>query len=207
MHRAGKNSIIQYHRSRLDREGTLPLGWRDEHTQRVRFEALCEWGDLEDLSVLDLGCGKADLMVFFEERGISVRYTGVEMVPEFVQEANVRFKGYAQARILQGSFMEMPLPPCDVAFLSGSLNYQTPAADEPWASLRRIWEKVRLGMAFNMLDEALEPSTALLRSFNPEAALRFARELDPEARLLKGYHPEDFTLLLKHRRQDKSTRE
>ena len=198
MHRADKNAIIQYHRFRLDREGTLPLGWRDEHTQSVRFEALCQWGDLQGLSVLDLGCGKADLLAYMEERGLSVRYTGIEMVPEFVREANMRFKGNAHARILLGSFMEIAIPPCDVAFLSGSLNYQNHAEGEPWNCLRRIWASARLGMAFNMLDEALEPSTAFLRSYDPEAALRFAQELDPQARLVKGYHPEDFTLLLKH---------
>lgn len=193
-----KNAIIQFHRARLSHQGTAPLGWRDEHTQRVRFEALCEWGDIEGLHVLDLGCGKADLWDFFAERGGKVRYTGMDIVPEFVHEAHSRLRGEKQVRIVQASFWDTPIPLCDVAFLSGSLNYQSHMQDEPWNCLRRIWASARLGMAFNMLDARKQPSTSFIRSFDPDEVLRFCHTLDPQARLLHGYHPEDFSLLLKH---------
>ena len=196
MHHSDHNAIIQFHRSRLDRSGTQPLGWRDEHTQRVRFEALCEWGDIDGLHVLDLGCGKADLWDFFTERGLQASYTGMEIVPEFVQDAKGRFRGAPLVNIVQASFFEVPIPPCDVAFLSGSLNYQNGNPDEPWNCLRRIWSSVRLGLAFNMLNAHKQPSTSFLHSFDPDEVLQFCRSLDSRARLLRGYHPEDFTLLL-----------
>ncbi|MBT5536961.1 hypothetical protein HOK31_28115 [Candidatus Poribacteria bacterium] len=53
--------IIRFHRDRISRwgDGTLgALGWRAPASQGNRFDVIAEVGDMNDRSVLDLGCGR-----------------------------------------------------------------------------------------------------------------------------------------------------
>ncbi len=51
--------IATYHRRRAGLAPLKELGWRTPESQRLRFDALCRWGDLSGLVVLDLGDRKS----------------------------------------------------------------------------------------------------------------------------------------------------
>lgn len=48
-------------------KSSLALGWRDHNSQLIRFEVLADIADLNGRSVLDVGCGYADLLPFLSE--------------------------------------------------------------------------------------------------------------------------------------------
>jgi SAM-dependent methyltransferase len=67
------------------------LGHGSWRSQLKRFEAACEVTDLRGLSVLDVGCGYGDLVPFLVARRVGL-YRGIDIVPEFVQEARQRYQ-------------------------------------------------------------------------------------------------------------------
>src|SRR6266571_3229059 len=67
------------------------LGWLRE-SQQKRFEILAEVGAMRDSRLLDVGCGFGDFLAFLEERGlVPATYTGVDVVPQFIDEAKRRY--------------------------------------------------------------------------------------------------------------------
>lgn len=192
-----KARMITFHRRRLGQSPLKELGWRDAHSQHVRFSALCRWGDLSGKVVLDLGCGHGDLKPFLDTRFPGVKYLGLDLMPEFVQEAARRHGHLPDTHFLHADFLTATLPEVDVVLACGSLNYRTDNVLHPEAAIARMWEIARSGVAFNLLDESeFEPSLSLC-GYDPDQILSFCRNLDPDARILQDYSPEDFTILMR----------
>src|SRR5215212_725418 len=79
------------------------LLWASRRTQEQRFEALAKLADPTGLTVLDLGCGRADLLDFFIARGTPPRkYIGIEGVRELASAAED--KQTPHAKIICGDF-------------------------------------------------------------------------------------------------------
>jgi SAM-dependent methyltransferase len=192
-------AIVHYHRGRLALPGVQPLGWRTLQSQESRFAALCGWGKLDGLSLLDLGCGRGDLKAYLDRRYTGFSYLGVDILPEFVAQAQFLYGAKPNTHFMADDFMEASLPKVDVALASGSLNYACDDPDRPYAVIERMWERSRKGVAFNMLDARYHPSEGLLLSQEPQRILDFCRTFDARAELVTGYHPEDFTVLMRRR--------
>lgn len=60
------------------------LDWGSERTQRLRFEALMQVGELQQSSILDVGCGFCDLYQYLLRSGIDAQYSGVDISDEIV---------------------------------------------------------------------------------------------------------------------------
>ena len=58
-------------------DGFGSLLWASPETQAVRFDAIQRLGDLGGKSVLDVGCGRADLYDFLHARGIQALHLQV----------------------------------------------------------------------------------------------------------------------------------
>jgi len=62
--------------------------WSSDRAQSERFNALLKIGDLQDKTILDVGCGYGDLYQFLLDKGIRVAsYTGYDIVPEILEIA------------------------------------------------------------------------------------------------------------------------
>ena len=93
-HRLDTTAVVRYHRHRLQLYGSggpLALGWNGTASQHARFQALTGIGDLAQCSVLDAGCGYADLYPYLRQRYVGVRYYGIEQVPELLAVARARY--------------------------------------------------------------------------------------------------------------------
>jgi SAM-dependent methyltransferase len=87
---ADRRALIARYEERLARHGRRPeaLGWSRPALQVRRFAALSDpIVAAPTASVLDIGCGFADLYDFLMSRGWRGRYAGVELVPGLVAEA------------------------------------------------------------------------------------------------------------------------
>jgi len=87
-----KEKIVRYFERKLQehRQGPQAHSWRSVNSQRVRFEVLAEVGDLRHKAILDVGCGLGDFYGFLKEKGVEVRYTGYDIVPQMISEAQKR---------------------------------------------------------------------------------------------------------------------
>jgi len=194
-----KATIVHYHRHRIRTfAGGTPeaLGWRERASQIRRFEVLAGVGDLTGRSVLDVGCGHADLKAFLDRRFTGFEYLGIDQMPEFVAEARDRYRGRADTTIVRADFTTAPLPRADYVLASGALGYRCQDPDFTPRMIRKMAEAARRAVAFNMLRREAFPEHPLLVGHDRDRVAAFCRELSPEVRVIEGYLEDDFTVFL-----------
>lgn len=144
--------------------------WSSSETQKNRFRVLSEMiGPRE--SVVDVGAGLGDLLAFLrEERAHVGRYTGLDLVPEFVAHARVRYASDPHALFSVANVFEDELPRADVYMSSGLFNNRT---DDSWGYLTRIlarmYESAERAVVFNALSTYVDYQDAHLYYCDPLA--------------------------------------
>jgi ubiquinone/menaquinone biosynthesis C-methylase UbiE len=68
------------------------LHWSNSDNQILRFMILEEIGNLKGRKVLDLGSGLGDFYSYLDAKNIKCRYTGYDIVDEFIAESKKRYK-------------------------------------------------------------------------------------------------------------------
>jgi ubiquinone/menaquinone biosynthesis C-methylase UbiE len=94
-----KATVMHYHRHRIEqyRCGTVEsLGWRNINSQQARYKALTKVGDLSGASMLDVGCGYGDLKAYLDQHYTDFDYIGIDLQPEFINQAKARYKGLSR---------------------------------------------------------------------------------------------------------------
>ena len=162
--------------------GFEALLWRNRDFQRIRFETIAQMADPTGRVVADLGCGRADLLVWMHGEEVQYgRYVGVEGIPELVRVCRARLidERLPEAEILQldfaadeGVFRSLVADQgVDMLVFSGSLNTfeQARAADvldRAWAAIQAVPGGV---LIFNFLSTRPPPGA----TSNPHPARRF----------------------------------
>jgi SAM-dependent methyltransferase len=138
--------------------GPKSVGWRDEASQRLRFEKLVQvidWSRAhEGISVSDLGCGYGAMFRYLDEvlSGKLVRYYGYDISEEMLAAAE-EFVSDPRAKFIRGSHITHE---ADYSFVSGTFNVKLEASDELWAeymkeTLMNLAAMSVKGFAFNAL--------------------------------------------------------
>ncbi|HEX5128694.1 MAG TPA: class I SAM-dependent methyltransferase [Usitatibacter sp.] len=173
------------------------LGFRTRSSQEKRFEALLWLGDFEGRSLLDVGCGFGDFLVYLRDNGIEPRYTGIDICEPMIRRCRERFEtGLATFHV--GDVLEWaPAEPPDFVVASGIFGLDSrDARARIRPTLRRMFEWARVGMACNFLSQrSLEPAENRVY-VDPAEALEMALALTPAVRLDHSYLPNDFTIYL-----------
>ena len=177
--------------------GFSSLLWASPRTQTARFAALTRLVGLNDKSLLDVGCGRADLLDFLLERNIRpAHYVGLEGVPALAEAAEA--KRHPDAMIVRADFVREPLRlfvGADVVVFSGSLN--TLDDDAFYTTLRRAVDATADAVAFNFLGSPYLAGADYLRWRRPADVLRFCKGLSSDVRALDDYLHGDFTVALR----------
>ena len=193
-------AVFRYHKALIQEHGTGTtgaLGWMRPEGQLARFEVLASIADLTDRSVLDAGCGHADLYPFLKARFRRLRYYGVEQIPELLDVAAARYGDETDAAFFTGDFLEAGLPFTDYIMACGALSYRHEDPLFIYKAIQKLFDSCRLGLAFNLLSE--DPvAGGLLTGYEPQGILDFCRRLTRKVRLVTGYHKADFTVLMQH---------
>ncbi|RYF63505.1 MAG: class I SAM-dependent methyltransferase [Cytophagaceae bacterium] len=195
---SGTASIFRYHKTLIERYGagtTRSLGWLTIEGQRSRFETLSQLGDLNGCSVLDAGCGHADLYPFLKKRFSSFSYYGCEQIPDLLQVASQRYKRENNVILLPGDFLDEAMPVTDFVLVSGSLNYRQSDANFVYNAIETLFAKCRIALGFNLLSGGVESST-VLTAYHPNDILDFCGTLSKKVQLHVGYWPDDFTVFV-----------
>jgi hypothetical protein len=177
--------------------GFRSLLWASPETQEARFEAITRVTDLTGASVLDAGCGRADLLEFLTRRGVRcARYLGIEAVPELAAAAEARAAASpTPARVVRADFVSDPVrlfAGADVLVFSGSLN----TADDAtfYGTLHRACEAAGEQLVFNFLSTPALAQADYLTWRHRGDVLAFARGLGGDVRVLEDYLPGDCTV-------------
>jgi SAM-dependent methyltransferase len=172
------------------------LGWRTPESQLIRFGILASAFDLNSASVLDVGCGYADFKHFLDKRYSGVSYTGIELMPDFAYEAARRFASDGFASFILGDFSAVDLTEVDYVFSCGALSYRNSDPRHPYLMIQKMYDTARKGIAFTALDQEVFPPHSLLVGLHKIRTLGFCKSLSPKAKLIDGYLPDDFTIVI-----------
>jgi trans-aconitate methyltransferase len=194
-----KATIIHYHRHRIAEYGSgtvEALGYRGEDSQIKRFSVLAMVGSLDGCSILDVGCGHGDLKAYFDTRFHGFSYVGIDQMAEFIQLARERHGQRPNCYFCIADADEAELPSADYVFASGMLAYRSGDSGHAFSMIEKMYRAANSALAFNMLDARVFPSHPLLVSYDAEAVMAFCAQLTPDARLIRGYLEDDFTVAM-----------
>lgn len=173
------------------------LDWGSRGSQETRFAILAAIGDLQGASILDVGCGLADLHGWLLAQGVAHRYTGIDITPAMAEKAAARFPDIT---IHQGDALtdiQFAAASFDYVFASGVfyLRQEAPMAYLQ-ATVAKLYTWCRQGVAFNSL--SLWSPRRQRQEFHadPLEVVASCRTLTSRLALRHDYHPGDFTVHL-----------
>lgn len=194
-----KATVMHYHRHRIAQyqPGTVEsLGWRNAHSQQLRFQTLIKIGDLNGRSILDVGCGYGDLKAFLDLHFSGFDYIGIDQMPEFIAEARKRYEGIERTAFYQTDFSAAELPQVDYVIASGVLGYRCKDENFYTGMIGKLYNSARIALAFNMLDKSRFPQHDLLVGHDRQEILMLCRVLSPRVECFSDYLEDDFTIFM-----------
>ncbi|MFC1749753.1 class I SAM-dependent methyltransferase [Pseudomonadota bacterium] len=194
-----KATIIHYHRHRIKEFGdktVKSLGWKGDISQSKRFEVISQLADLNESSIMDLGCGRGDLRAFLGEQFKDFAYIGIDQMPEFITEANSLYGALPDTFFYQTDFTTVELPQVEYVIASGALGYRCSKPNFYNEMIARMYSSAKRALAFNMLDIASFPDHPLLIGHDRGEVLSFCQALSPRVELIEDYLDDDFTIFM-----------
>ena len=192
-------SVVEYYERKLERYGPSPQGmdWKDEASQDLRFQLLCEIGDLTGRSLHEIGAGAGHLYAFLRKRGIEADYSGSDLSPAMVEAARRLHPGvrFTCSDVLRDSSRGA----YDVVVCSGLFYVKIDHAESEWrdfvrALIRRMYAMCRIGIAFNLMSDQVDFRNPHLFYESPESTLEFCRrELSRSVTIRHDYPLYEYT--------------
>ncbi len=193
-----KKQLISFFNHHLNKFGDRPeaLRWTPNGQLR-RFHALLDIApDLSNRTVLDYGCGKGDFYNFLKQRGISVRYTGVDINKNLITLAK---KKYPECTFSVMCIDEEPLEGLfDYIFICGVFNLRVPGVQQDLRdAMLKLFKHCRKGLALNALSSHTPVKAPELNYTSPGDIVKFSIEnLSPSVVLHHDRLENDFTLFV-----------
>lgn len=190
--------IADFYERRVARFGVSPhaLDWGSRYSQEKRFEVLIEVDELSGHSVLDVGCGQADLFAFLDSRGIAAAYTGYDISPAVIESARRRFPGL-ELELVDLMAEHVAYPQFDYVVASGIFHLRPRGGYAYLESMvRQMYRCCRLGVAFNSLSSKSQQIDADKFVADPATVLDMCFDITTNVVVRHDYMPHDFTVYL-----------
>lgn len=174
------------------------LRWASAKSAGLRLKELVADLDFEGKSVLDVGCGFGDIIPYLSRKAKKFDFTGVDMVPEFIQAAQ---KKYPKYRFVLRDYFSQPMKEkFDIIISSGALNsnFQNPYRFRKKA-IRTLFNHAREAISFNMAGSHPQPrNKKASRVYYTDSLtiLKYCLSLSPKLIFRHHYHRKDFTIVL-----------
>lgn len=150
--------------------------YSDDASHKARF-AVLRAVDPNAQSILDVGCGLGHLYRYLKEQGFSGRYTGVDIVPEFIATANEHMITDPQANALLVAGDEALPQGHEYVVLSGVFNnLMDDNAGFISDTLKRMFAVAEKGIAFNAMSTYVDYEDDKLYYTNPLELLHFCKQ-------------------------------
>lgn len=170
------------------------LSWISASNQQVRFAILSGIGNLNNRSILDVGCGFGDLYDFLVENNEAVSYKGIDINKTIIDAARNKHPGVSFDVL---DFGEYTGQPCDYVLASGALTIKIPQYKEFYFGyIKKMFELSQVGTAFNMLNAKHYPNDDELCTYSVPEVYEFCTSLTDRLVIRQDYLPQDFTFYL-----------
>jgi ubiquinone/menaquinone biosynthesis C-methylase UbiE len=193
-----KDKLLSFYNFHLKKFGDRPeaLRWTPQG-QLKRYHMLADIAsdqELHNSTVLDYGCGTGDFYRFLKRRGITVKYTGVDINENFIDLARKKYPG-CTFRVMNTDDDEIE-GFFDYIFICGVFNLNVPGVDEDMKNaLIKLFRHCNKGLALSALSSHTPVKDHELHFTSPEEMLKFAIEnLSPAVALRHDRIQNDFLL-------------
>ncbi len=194
--------IKTFYQTKFKKHGVAPqsLLWARKGAAHQRFRQIWAEVDFSGMRILDVGCGFGELAKFIGRKAEGFTYTGIDIVPEFVEEAQ---KQFPQHTFFVGDYLTEPIPgKYDIVVASGILNsnvennmeYRVDAINKLYALSRKV-------TVFNMLGSHPQPENREESNIWYADSIEIIKHcftLTRRVLIRHHYHPKDFTVFLYH---------
>jgi SAM-dependent methyltransferase len=165
----------------------------------LRFRALLPLIQKSGQSVLDYGCGLGYLFDYLQEHDRSVHYTGMDMLPEFVDVCRQKYGDRAEFQLIEA---EQPLErKFDLVFASGVFNIRSHADDVlsreyAAARLKHLFAAANVALVCDFLSPYVDYTQGDSQHFDTGFIAEFcARELSRRFIIRHDLLPYEYTLI------------
>ncbi|MBT6529564.1 MAG: class I SAM-dependent methyltransferase [Betaproteobacteria bacterium] len=161
--------------------------YSSQASQEARYVILSQVGNIKGSRVLDWGCGTGHLASWIANQGIDCDYTGVDIVPEFLDIAR---KKHPQHRF--GEMQDFEKETFDWIMISGVFNNRM---DDNLAFFRRniayLWDRCTRGLSFNLMSSWVDFEDPKLWYVRPEDVFVILKSLTPFVAIRNDYLVKD----------------
>jgi len=201
------DKVAKHYTETLRKHGTDPLsvGWKDEASQRLRFEKLVQVLDSKKeskqrISCNDFGCGYGSMFHYLDQLDSVTleHYYGYDISEEMLTAAR-RAVSDPRAEFIWAAQVTQE---ADYSFVSGTFNVKMEASDEQWGeymkdTLIEMSKLSRVGLAFNALTTYVDWKEAHLYYADPFELFDFCkRNISRYVSLLHDYPLYEWTILV-----------
>lgn len=189
-----KKATIKRYNERLKKYGHDPrtLGWF-KGRQPIRFGALSEIGDLNNCSILDVGCGFGDLYGFLIKRDLNIKYTGYDINQNLITIAKEK---YPNARFeVKDILIDATKQKFDYVFSSGVFNFKL-LDNKTFIEnmLEKMFEICNKGFATDFMSNYVDFKNEDAYYAKPEEIFSFCKTLSKRVALRHDYMPFEFCI-------------
>jgi SAM-dependent methyltransferase len=188
--------VRSFHKARIrdfGEESTQALGWKNFYSQQARFDMLEGIGDMNDCSVLDVGCGHGDLRAYLDDKYPKMRYLGIDQMEDFLDIAIDRCANFPETSFFLGDYYVAKLPGVDYVIACGALSYRRSKPGSIYQVITKLFNTCRIAFGFNLLSK-IETPGGILVAYDPQDILKHCQTLTGKVILHKGYLDDDFTV-------------
>lgn len=182
-------------------ENIQSVGWRDQQSQYLRFDYLLMNYDASGKTILDLGCGFADLYHYlFDKYGNRFNYIGIDTSIELLNVAQQRCHSH-NSQFFHGDLAswlaQSNAPNVDFALESGMLSFKI-SDNNAYAEqiMRQLFQLSKDGIAMNFLSDQVDFQLDKNHHFNAEQVLNWAKKHTRHWNLYQDYPLWEFTIQL-----------
>lgn len=181
---------------RMHGDSLASLGY-PKGAQDARFRAMFQIGQLQNASILDVGCGFGHMLDYLRSWNINARYTGIDITPPMIDIARRKHPDadFRLLNILECSLEER----WDWVFLVGAFN-AAPAREGWWELVQqmmmKMWELCRIGMAADFLSSHVDFQKPGSFHADPGQVFAFAKKLTRRVTLRHDYMAYEFMVYL-----------
>lgn len=174
------------------------IQWQQTESATVRYKELVSDLDLEDKSILDVGCGFADMADYLLKKYKKIDYKGVDIVSEFIEICRKKYTNY---KFVKTDYFSRPLKKVfDVILCSGAMNTNINSADiYRKKAIKTMFDHVKIALSFNLAGGYPQPkNNKNYRVYYSDSLeiLKYCLKLTSKVILRKAYRDKDFTIVM-----------
>jgi SAM-dependent methyltransferase len=157
--------------------------YSSRESQEARYAILTQVAELGGANILDWGCGTGHLATWLAGQGTECRYTGVDIVPEFLELARRKHPGHRF-----GLMQEFAAERFDWVLVSGVFNNRM--ADNATFfrhHIGQLWHHCEKGVAFNLMSAWVDYEDPGLWYARPEEVFALMKSLTPYVTIRNDY--------------------